>query len=267
MKVSDEPLVSVRDLEVTFSGRGPRRSRGEPVRAVRGVSFEIQRGESVGLVGESGSGKSTVARVIAGLQRPTAGSTDVRDRHDARRSRVGMIFQDPYSSLNPRQRIGAAVIESLRVAAGVTDRDEQRDRARDLLGRVGISPAMMDRFPQEFSGGQRQRIAIARALAGGPDLLLCDEPTSALDVSVQSQVLRLLRELQRDLGLSLLVITHDLGVVAYSCDRILVMNAGEVVDAGTVEYILSESDHPYTAELLSAHPRVDHIRNESADPW
>jgi len=241
----------------------PRRWLGpepRPVRAVEEVSFAIERGESFALVGESGCGKSTVARCVVGLLEPDAGSVRVSgrdlsllrrvDRRAACRS-VQMVFQDPYSSLNPRMSIGDALAEPLLIE-GMLGRASVRDKVRSLLGEVGLDGDAAAKFPHEFSGGQRQRIGIARALALEPAVLIADEPVSALDVSIQSQILLLLRSLQRSRNLSLLFITHDLAVVRNFCDRMAVMYLGRLVEQGRVEEVLGAPLHPYTVALREA---------------
>ncbi|GAA3238422.1 ABC transporter ATP-binding protein [Actinocorallia longicatena] len=213
--------------------------------AVDGVSFEVGPGEIVGLVGESGSGKSTVARALVGLV-PRTGTVE-----GVRRGGVQMVFQDPYASLNPRMRVGRAVAE------GVREKGERRAaEARRLLAQVGLDAGLAGRYPRELSGGQRQRVALARALGARPDLVVADEITSALDVSVQGAVLNLVKELRRDLGLSVLFISHDLAVVRYVCDRILVMREGRIVESGTVGQVIGSPGHEYTKALLEAVPRV-----------
>jgi peptide/nickel transport system ATP-binding protein len=225
------------------------------------VSFEIRRGETLGLVGESGSGKSTVGRCVLRLVEPDSGAIRIGDiAFDALsqralrplRRRIQMVFQDPFASLNPRRTVGRIIAEGP-MAQGVAEKDALA-RARDLLDLVGLSAQAMDRYPHEFSGGQRQRVGIARALALEPDVLVADEPVSALDVSVQAQILDLIREIQTRLGLAILFITHDLRVAAQVCDRIAVMQRGRIVElAGTGELFRSPRE-PYTRELLTAVP-------------
>jgi len=217
--------------------REPRRI----LRAVDRVSFEVAKGETLGLVGESGCGKSTVARLIAGLYRPTEGRIEFRGR------RLQMIFQDPYASLNPRWRVRKIIAEPMKFL------NEEKPVAR-FLTQVGLSPDDAERYPHEFSGGQRQRISIARALAGEPELLLCDEPTSALDVSVQAQILNLMKELQQRLGLTYVFISHNLAVVSLVADRVGVMYFGRIVELAAAADLFARPRHPYTRLLLDAVP-------------
>jgi ABC-type oligopeptide transport system ATPase subunit len=264
------PLLQVTDLHKHFpirEGLLIERKVGE-VKAVNGVSFEIAQGETLGLVGESGSGKSTTGYCILQLLKPTSGSvkfegrelTDM-GREELRRMRREMqiIFQDPYSSLDPRMTVGDIVGEPL-VVHGIGNRKERGLRIRELLDLVGFNPSFTNRYPHEFSGGQRQRIGIARALALSPKLIVCDEPVSALDVSIQAQILNLLKDLQenlRDLGLTYLFIAHDLAVVRAMSDRIAVMNLGEIVEMGPAEEVYTNPQHDYTKALLSAVPIPD----------
>jgi oligopeptide transport system ATP-binding protein len=228
--------------------------------AVDDVSLAVDAGAAVGLVGESGSGKTTVARVLCGLQTPDAGSVlfdgEVlpRRRSVAQRRAVQMVFQDPFGSLNPRRRIGSMLVELLRVhglSAGA-----ERARALELLELVGLPAAALDRYPAAFSGGQRQRIAIARALAAEPRLLIADEPVSALDVSVQATVLRVFAQLRSDLGIGLLLISHNLAVVRVLCETVAVMYLGRLVETGTTTELFGDPRHPYTRALLAAVPRL-----------
>jgi oligopeptide/dipeptide ABC transporter ATP-binding protein len=232
------------------------------VRAVDGVSFGVQRGEAFGLVGESGCGKTTLAQTVVRLYRPTAGRIVFDGQDIARlgsaqlhafRRRIQMIFQDPYASLDPRMTVGSIVGEPLENFE-TGSRAQREERVRELLRIVGLNAYMINRYPHEFSGGQRQRIGIARALALQPELVVCDEPVSALDVSIQAQILNLLRDLQSEFGLTYLFIAHNLAVVAYVCDRIGVMYLGKLVELGTAEQITSRPRHPYTQALLSAVP-------------
>ncbi|SEB97571.1 ABC transporter ATP-binding protein [Streptomyces sp. TLI_105] len=259
-----EVLAEVRDLRVDYPGR--RRARPHP--AVRGVSLHVARGETLGLVGESGSGKSTIARILTGLRRPTSGevrfdgrdvsgaATDARLRRALSRD-VQLVFQDPYASLNPRHTVEQIVTTPLRVHTDL-DRTRRKKRAAELLEQVGLSASHLSRHPHEFSGGQRQRIGIARALAVRPRLVIADEPVSALDVSVQAQVLNLLMDLREELDLSLLFISHDLAVVRHFCDRVAVLEKGELVEVGPRDAVFGSPTAPYTRGLLAAFPQ-DHL--------
>jgi ABC-type oligopeptide transport system ATPase subunit len=262
-----EPLLQVKGLVKHFPldrGIMLRRNVGA-VRAVEGIEFEVMRGETFGIVGESGSGKSTTARLIARLLEPNAGEvrfegrdiTALRGRHlkQVRRD-MQIVFQDPYSSLNPRKTIGAIVSEPLQIHRVQPERAARKRAVGELLERVGLSPEHHNRYPHEFSGGQRQRVGIARALALGPKLLIADEPVSALDVSIQAQVLNLLRDLRRELGLTMVFISHDLSVVRHMCDRIAVMHHGRIVELASNEQLYSSPRDPYTRELLAAVPRA-----------
>jgi oligopeptide/dipeptide ABC transporter ATP-binding protein len=237
------------------------------VRAVEDVSFEISRGETLGVIGESGCGKTTLGRTILRLHEPTKGrvvldGTDVTGLDQAglrsARRRMQIIFQDPYASLNPRKSVEDIVALPLRVHEGASAGTARR-RVAELLERVGLKAAHMRRYPHQFSGGQRQRIGIARALILKPDFVVCDEPVSALDVSIQAQIIQLLRELKDELGLTYMFISHDLSVVGYVSDRIAVMYLGEIVELAESRSLLKRPAHPYTQALLSAIPQVDHV--------
>jgi oligopeptide transport system ATP-binding protein len=260
-------LLQVRDLQKHFPVRsGVLFERTiDYVKAVDGVSFDIAEGETLGLVGESGSGKSTTGYCVLQLLKPTSGSivfegTELTKlgRVQLRRMRreLQIVFQDPYSSLDPRMTVGDIVAEPLVVHNIGTKRD-RRARVRELLDVVGFNPTYTNRYPHEFSGGQRQRIGIARALALSPKLIVCDEPVSALDVSIQAQILNLLKDLQRDFGLTYLFIAHDLAVVRSMSDRIAVMNRGELVEIGPAEEVYTNPRDDYTKALLSAVPVPD----------
>jgi oligopeptide transport system ATP-binding protein len=263
----DGALLSVRDLQKWFpirKGALVERTVGY-VKAVDGVSFDIAEGETLGLVGESGSGKSTTGYCVLQLIKPTGGSvrfmgkelTDI-GREDLRRMRREMqiVFQDPYSSLDPRMTVGGIVAEPLEVH-GIGTRSSRRETVRRLLDIVVFNPNFSNRYPHEFSGGQRQRIGIARALALNPKLIVCDEPVSALDVSIQAQILNLLKDLQRDFDLTYLFISHDLAVVRGMSDRIAVMNQGKLVEIGTADQIYNDPKDEYTKALFTAVPVPD----------
>ena len=262
----DTPLLDVRGLRRFFETRhGPFGAEVTTVRAVDGVSFTVGRGEAFGLVGESGCGKSTVGRLVLRLIEPDAGAIAFdgreisgvpRRRLRSLRRRMQMVFQDPYSSLNPKMTIGRILAEPLRVH-DIARGSAVRERVAGLLDEVGLPAEAADRYPHEFSGGQRQRIAIARALSVGPDFIVADEPVSALDVSIQAQVLDLMRGLLRRRGLGFLFISHDLGVVRYFCQRLAVMYLGRIVETGPVPQIFDEPLHPYTRALRAASPVPD----------
>jgi ABC-type oligopeptide transport system ATPase subunit len=265
--MSAEPLLTVTDLQKWFPVR-----KGlliehtvDYVKAVDGVSFEISEGRTLGLVGESGSGKSTTGYCVLQLLKPTEGSVRFMGREltsmghgDLReiRKEMQIVFQDPYSSLNPRMAVGNIVGEPMLVHGQGTRRSREA-RVRDLLETVGFNPDFTNRYPHEFSGGQRQRIGIARALALNPRLIVCDEPVSALDVSIQAQILNLLKDLQRDLGLAYLFIAHDLAVVRTMSDDIAVMNKGKLVEIGKAEDVYTNPQQDYTKALLAAVPVPD----------
>jgi ABC-type microcin C transport system duplicated ATPase subunit YejF len=264
--VSTAPLLDVAGLTVRFPVRsGLLQRTTSHTTAVDRVSFSLARSETLGIVGESGSGKTTIGRAVLRLIPAASGGVrfDGEDvlaarphRLRALRRSMQIIFQDPGSSLNPRMRVGDALTEPLLVHRVCADAPSARARAAELLDRCGMQASTMSRYPHEFSGGQKQRIGIARALALSPRFILCDEPTSALDVSVQAQVLNLLRDLQRDLGLSYLFISHDMGVVQHMCERIAVMQRGKIVEIGPRAQVLGSPAHEYTRRLLAAVPRA-----------
>ncbi len=262
---AETPLLEVRDLVQRYTL--PRESLLRPpgqVLALNGVSLTLMPGKSLGIVGESGSGKSTLARLIMALERPSSGSVLIAGRDvnrlpadELRRARrdFQMVFQDPYGSLDPRQTIARVVAEPL-TALESPDRDSLRTRVGAVLRQVGLRDADIDKYPHEFSGGQRQRIAIARALITRPRLIVADEPVSALDVSVQAQVLNLMQDLQEQFGLSYVLISHDLAVVDYLCDEVVVMYLGRIVERGRPEDLFGQCAHPYARALLDAVPRA-----------
>ncbi|MGO8671710.1 MAG: ABC transporter ATP-binding protein [Capsulimonadaceae bacterium] len=260
-----DALLVVRSLSKLFPVRGGLFRRTYKT-AVDNVSFEIERGQTLALVGESGSGKSTVGLMLLDLLAPSSGeiiydgqpfsARKGASRFELRR-RMQVVFQDPFSSLNARMTVSEIVTEGMLVHRIGANADERRDRAAKLLQQVGLSPDALPRYPHEFSGGQRQRIAIARALSVDPDFIVLDEPTSALDVSVQSQVLNLLRHLQQERGLTYLFITHNLSVVEYIADLVVVMESGKFVERGTVDQIFDHAEHPYTRRLLASIPSLD----------
>jgi oligopeptide/dipeptide ABC transporter ATP-binding protein len=263
-----EPLIQVRDLVKHFpinEGFLIRRQTGA-VQAVDGVSFDVMRGETFGIVGESGCGKSTTARLLLRLMDPTSGSISFDGREIAQlkprevkplRREMQMIFQDPYSSLNPRRTVGAIIGEPFRIHGMHTGDGERKRAVQELMDITGLNPEHYNRYPHEFSGGQRQRIGVARALALRPKVIVADEPVSALDVSIQAQILNLLRDLQSEFGLTLVFIAHDLSVVRHMCDRIAVMYLGKVVELATSDELYTHPRHPYTGALMSAVPVAD----------
>ncbi|TMK55809.1 MAG: ABC transporter ATP-binding protein [Actinobacteria bacterium] len=261
------PLLEVTDLVKHFPiKRGILIDREvDQVRAVDGVSFRVEQGETLGLVGESGSGKSTACRAVLQLIKPTSGSVRFEGREISGigrremrplRREMQMIFQDPYASLNPRKRIGQIVGDPLK-RQGIASGSELRRQVQELLERVGLSSEHYNRFPHEFSGGQRQRIGIARALSLKPKLVICDEPVSALDVSIQAQIVNLLDDLQDEFGLAYLFVAHDIGVVRHISDRIAVMNEGKIVEQGSADQVCENPQDEYTKKLLAAVPIPD----------
>lgn len=285
---SVNPLVEVKDLTCEFDVSSPwlnrliDRSPRQFLTAVDNVSFSIAKGETLALVGESGSGKSTIAKMLVGLQAPTAGqvlfdnkeltAASAPDLIDLRK-RFQMIFQSPYASLNPRWRVGDIIAEPVKVLEGESSSTIIGKRVDELLTQVGLSSADARKFPHEFSGGQRQRIAIARALSSRPEFIVCDEPTSALDVSVQAQILNLMRDLQDELGLTYLFISHDLSVVRHMANRIGVLYLGALVEMADSHTLFSKPSHPYTQMLLDAVPDLElegrshqHVQGEIPNP-
>jgi len=266
--IADGPVLDVRNLKMHYpitSGVFLQKNEGV-VKAVDGISFTIGKGETLGLVGESGCGKTTTGRCVLMLQKPTSGSVYFQGQDlsgmsgsalRAIRRHMQIIFQDPYGSLNPRMTVGSTVEEPLIIHRLSSSKKERRERVSQLLDLVGLNPSMAGRFPHEFSGGQRQRIGIARALAVEPSFIVCDEPVSSLDVSIQAQVINLLKDLQEKLGLTYLFISHDLSIVRHICDRVLVMYLGRIMEVATRDELHSNPQHPYTKALLSAVPIPD----------
>jgi oligopeptide/dipeptide ABC transporter ATP-binding protein len=265
-----EPLIEVRNLVKHFPitrGIVFQREVGA-VKAVDGISFDVIRGETLGIVGETGCGKSTTARLLVRLLEPTSGEIlfegeDIalrkKERLKALHRQMQMVFQDPYSSLNPRKTVGSIIADPFVIHGMLTGDGERKKRVQDLMDRVGLNPEHYNRYPHEFSGGQRQRIGVARAIALEPKLLVADEPVSALDVSIQAQVLNLLRGLQREMGLTLIFIAHDLSVVRHMCDRVAVMYLGKLVEFAPSDSLYGFPRHPYTGALLSSVPVPDPV--------
>jgi oligopeptide transport system ATP-binding protein len=265
-KERSQPLLSVSDLRKLFpfsSGFLLNRKRTF-VHAVDGVSFELKKGETLSIVGESGSGKTTLAKLIVGLIQPTSGSikfegvetsTLKRGSLQEVRKRIGMVFQDPFASLDSRMSVGRIIDEPLRVHG--LAKEERKKRVSELLTRVGLKPEDASKFPHQFSGGQRQRISTARALALYPDLIIADEPVSALDVSVQAKIINLFMQLQQELGLTFLFISHDLSIVRQISNRVIVMYLGKIVESAEIEALFQKPLHPYTKALLSSIPQPD----------
>jgi len=270
-EVSHEKLLDFKNITKIFDGQSiiVTTKEDDKIKALNDVSFQIYEGESFGLVGESGSGKSTIAKIITSLVKPTNGQVFFEDvsLHDPKnkiiknkyRGQIQMIFQDPYSSLNPRFKVKDIIAEPIKFFQKGIDRSSIKDNINDLIDIVGMTRQSLDRYPHEFSGGQRQRISIARALATRPRLLICDEPTSALDVSIQAQVLNLLKDLQEQLNLTILFISHDLPVVRQMCDRIAVLRNGKLCEINETEKLFNNPSHSYTKELLDLMPKIESI--------
>lgn len=263
-----EPLVKIENLKVFFPVKKTMFHRGPPkyVQAVNDVSFEIRKGETLALVGESGCGKTTIGRTLVALNKPTAGTIhynginlselSYEEMRPLRRN-IQFIFQDPYSSLNPRMTV-LQTLQRVMLINGVCTKEEVNEKALTLIRKVGLTEDQLYRFPHEFSGGQRQRISVARALSLTPELIIADEPTAALDVSIQSQILNLLAELKKEMGLTMVFISHDLSVVNYVSDRTAIMYLGHIVEIGNSREIFNNPMHPYTKALLEAVPRKTH---------
>ncbi|HED23963.1 MAG TPA: dipeptide ABC transporter ATP-binding protein [Firmicutes bacterium] len=261
-----EVIIEAQDLKKYFTKSTGLAARSLTVKAVDGVSFDIKPGETLGLVGESGCGKTTVGRTLIGLYRPTAGKVLYKGENlyrrdgtlpDKYRRQMQMIFQDPYSSLNPRMTVGDIVGEPIDIHRLAGSKKERQEKVQELLELVGLSAEHMNRYPHEFSGGQRQRVGIARSLAVEPELIVCDEPISAVDVSIQAQIINMLEKLQAELGLSYMIIAHDLSMIKYISDRVAVMYLGKIVELVTSENLYANPQHPYTRALLSAVPIAD----------
>lgn len=264
-EATQTPMLEIRDIKRDYRVPQGLFKQDKIVHAVKGVSFKLDQGKTLAIVGESGCGKSTLARILTFIDEPTAGEllidgqkVDLRPGHLTAdmRQKVQIVFQNPYGSLNPRQKIGDVLGEPLLINTKMSSA-ERRDRATEMLVKVGLGPEHYNRYPHMFSGGQRQRIAIARALMLNPKLLVLDEPVSALDLSVQAQVLNLLADLQEEFGLTYVFISHDLSVVRYIADEVMVMYYGEAVEYGTRDAVFSDPQHDYTRTLFAATPRAD----------
>ena len=261
---SSTPIIEVRDLHVQYKARTGSLFKADRINAVNGVSLQIARGETLGIVGESGCGKSTTAKVLLGLEKPTSGEIFIDGKPVVSRSAktrrsfgrtVSAVFQDPATALNSRMLVRDALIDPLEVH-GIGTKIQRIERVRDLIHMVGLPSSALEALPSQMSGGQRQRVAIARALALDPQLIVADEPTSALDVSVRAQILNLLMDLKKALGLSLVFISHDIQTVNYISDRIVVMNKGKIVEQGSSDQVMNNPQDPYTQTLLAAAPRL-----------
>ena len=260
------PLLEVTELKKHYPiFRGVWKRQIAVTRAVDDISFQLARGQTLGLVGESGCGKTTVARTVVRLLQPTAGqiffegcNINTLKKKELRqfRTRVQMISQDPYSSLNPLMKVGTSIVEPL-AENTKTNRKQKKELSQDIMRKVGLNPLHIERLPHEFSGGQRQRIGIGRAISLKPKLIVCDEPLSALDLSIQAQIVNLLREIQEQLNLSYLFISHDLAMVRHSCDSVAVMYLGKIVEMATTVQLFSAPQHPYTQALLAATPKIN----------
>ena len=266
IETPEPPIIELKNVEVTFTSRTGSLFKPNKVYAVRGVNMRIERGQTLGIVGESGCGKSTTANVMCGLQMPTKGQVffngkEVTKRSAAARREIGrvvsVVFQDPATALNPRMHVADQLADPLRVH-GIGNEVSRAKRVRELISLVGLPSSALDALPGQLSGGQRQRVAIARALSIGPDAIIADEPTSALDVSVRAQILNLLTDLKRELGLAMVFISHDIQTVRYVSDRIAVMNGGKVVEEGPAAQLLADPEDPYTRKLLGAAPSLLH---------
>ncbi|NDK31686.1 ABC transporter ATP-binding protein [Nesterenkonia haasae] len=264
MSTTETPLIELDDVKVTFTSRTGTIFRPNRVHAVRGVSLLLHRGETVGIVGESGCGKSTTANILCGLQTPTSGTLRVGGEQVTRtspavRRRIGrvvsVVFQDPSSALNPRMLVREQLTDPLRIH-GIGSAAQRLRKVQDLMPQVGLPASALDALPSQLSGGQRQRVAIARALVLDPEVIIADEPTSALDVSVRAQILNLFMDLKRELGLSMVFISHDIQTIRYISDRIAVMNKGKIVEEGPSETILNNPRDAYTRTLLAASPSL-----------
>lgn len=265
--ITDAPVLEAQNVSRRFPAAG-----GRLVHALTDVSISLGVGETLAVVGESGCGKSTLARAVTYLDPPNSGVVQIAGHDAARllahnpmelRRSIQMVFQDPFSSVNPRRRIGNTIADGLRLHH-ITPPANRRAAVRDLMERVGLIPDLVERFPHELSGGQRQRVAIARALAVGPRVIVCDEPVSALDVSIQAQVMNLLMDIQRDVGIAYLFISHDLALVEHIADRIVVMYLGQIVEMGSVVGMRASRLHPYSRSLFAAAPRIGTSRHSTA---